>query len=918
MSDVRVRELPKAYEPAEVEHRLYDWWERSGFFHAEPGDPGEPYCIVIPLPNVTGSLHIGHALDHSVQDALIRRARMQGKNAMWQPGTDHAGIATQNVVERELAKEGISRHDLGRDEFVRRVWAWREQSGGTILRQMRRLGASCDWQREAFTLDEPRSRAVREVFCRLYEEGLIYRGYRLINWCPRCRTALSDIEVDHADEPTELVTVRYPPAGGDGGGIAVATTRPETMLGDTAVAVHPDDARYADLVGTTVVLPLLDREIPVIADEHVDPEFGTGAVKITPAHDPNDYEIGQRHGLEAIDVMNDDMTINERGGPYEGLDRFEARRRIMEDLQARGLVEHVEQIVHAVGVCSRCGTIVEPRLSDQWFVKVEPLVAAALDAVRAGRTRFVPERNAKPFLDWLENLRDWCISRQLWWGHRIPAWYDPEGNIGVYREDPWPEEVAARGLRQDPDVLDTWFSSALWPFSTLGWPEHTRQLDAWYPGAVLVTGYDINTFWVSRMLMMGLHFLHDVPFHVVCNHGLVRDRFGKKMSKSFGNVIDPLEFMDRYGADALRFALLRAAAPGQDVPLAEEWVEGARRFANKLWNAARFVLTKAPGAAEPAPHRPEPEALALEPEDRWILSRLEEARATADEAYDAYDLSRAARSIYHFVWDEFCDWYLELAKLRDDETVDTILTHVLDQALRLLHPIMPFVTEEIWRTLRGTGETIMKAAWPPPAPQRRDPLAEERMAVVQEAVTGLRRFRAEHRLAPSARLEVIAVIGDSGAATPPLGRGHGDERDALEAGVDGIACLAGVRRWSFADTPPATASGAGRAGTASGAGRARTASGAGHVVEGPVGKVVLSGAELFVPLAGLVDLDEERARLRRELDRATTERDRARRKLDTPGFVAKAPEAVVQAERDKLLEWEAALDKLAPQLEALR
>ena len=876
-----VTELPKAYDPAEVEGRVYDWWERRGLFRAEPDDPGEPFCVMLPLPNVTGSLHIGHALDHSVQDAIVRRARMLGRNTLWQPGTDHAGIATQNVVERELRKEGLSRHELGREAFVERVWAWREASGETILRQMRRLGASCDWRRSVFTLDDHYVRAVREVFVALYEQGLIYRGFRLVNWCPQDRSAISDIEVDHADEPGELAYVRYPGADGSQG-VVVATTRAETMLGDTAVAVHPDDERYAGLVGRTVVLPLLQRELPVVADDSVDPNFGTGAVKVTPAHDPNDYEIGQRHSLPAIDVMTDEARINANGGPYEGLDRIDARRRVKEDLAAAGLLVSVEQRVHSVGHCSRCNTIVEPRLSEQWFVAVQTLAAAAAEAVRDGRTTFVPERNAKPFLAWLDQLHDWCISRQLWWGHRIPAWYDADGGVHVLREDPTPEQVRALGLRQDPDVLDTWFSSQLWPFTTLGWPDDTPELATWYPTSVLVTGYDINTFWVSRMLMIGVHLLGEVPFHTVLNHGLVRDQYGKKMSKSFGNAIDPLELVDRYGADALRFALLRAAAPGQDVPLAEEWVEGARRFANKLWNAARFVLGQL-GDAVPADPAADLDTAGLAVEDRWILSRLEAARAVADAAYAAYDLAGAARALYAFTWDEFCDWYLELAKLRAGDTaVAAVLAHCLDTLLRLLHPLVPFVTEELWQALDGGGgqAALMTAPWPSAAPQRRDAAAEEQFAGVAEVVTALRRLRADHRLAPSARIDVLAVAEDERS------------RALLEAGVDGIRRLAGVEAWSFADPAHARA--------------AR-----------PAATVVVSGAELVVPLGGLVDVDEERRRLTRELQRAHAELRRARGKLADPGFVAKAPAAVVQAERDKAEEWQSAASTLAAELDGL-
>lgn len=870
------RELSKAYEPGQVETRLYRWWEDSGFFHADPADPGEPYAIAMPPPNVTGSLHLGHAM-YVVQDALLRRARMLGRNAVWLPGMDHAGIATQNVVEKELAQQGLSRYDLGREAFLERVWQWKQEYGGRILAQLRRLGFAADWEREAFTLDERRSRAVRQVFCDWYERGLIYRGYRLINWCPRCTTALSDIEVDHVDTVGELAHLRYPAADG-GAGVVVATTRAETMLGDTAVAVHPDDERYAHLVGTMLRLPLAEREIPVVADAYVDPDFGTGAVKITPAHDPNDYAMGQRHDLPAIDIMTETATISAAAGrPYEGLDRYEARRKVKEDLEALGLLVGVEERTSPVGHCSRCGTVVEPRLSDQWFVAVESLADKAIAAVRDGRTRIVPERNTKGFLDWLENLHDWTISRQLWWGHRIPAWYDTDGGIHVLREDPSPQEVAERGLVQDPDVLDTWFSSQLWPFTTLGWPERTPELDTWYPNAVLETGYDINTFWVSRMLMAGLDLLGDVPFRVVLNHGLVRDAHGKKMSKSFGNVIDPLDLIEQYGADALRFALLRAATPGVDIPIAEEWVEGARRFANKLWNAARFVLLNL-GGLTPAAGLPDDSQLRLE--DRWILSRLEAARAGADEAFAAYDFGKGARLLYHFVWDEYCDWYLELAKLRDDTAAKQVLAHVLDTALRMLHPLMPFVTEEIWRTLNGAADdgTLMRASWPQASGAARDREAEDRFAALQQTATALRRFRADHGLSPAAKLNVEAVAHDTTART------------LLEAGLEGIKQLSGVGQWTFAPAAPA---------------------------DEPVGKVSVDAAELFIPLIGLIDLDEERRRVRRELDKARSEAERARGKLANTGFVAKAPTEVVDAERAKLADWETASATLESQLAGL-
>ncbi|MEE8602792.1 valine--tRNA ligase [Euzebya tangerina] len=891
--------LHTSYEPGDFEQSLYAWWEESGHFHAEPDDEGEPFAIVIPPPNVTGSLHIGHALDNTFQDVLVRRARMQGKNAVWLPGTDHAGIAAQIVVERQLAAEGTSRRELGRDAFVDRVWEWKAESGGMMLRQLRRLGASCDWDREAFTMDESRSAAVRKTFCDLHEQGLIYRGLRLINWDPKTRTALSDIEVEHVDVTGTMTHMRYPAADG-GEGVIVATTRPETMLGDTAVAVHPDDERYADMIGTTVIVPFVNREIPIIADEHVDAEFGTGAVKVTPAHDPNDYLIGQRHDLEMIDVMTDDAAINANGGPYEGMDRFDARKQIQEDLKTEGLLIKIEAYEHSVGHSERSKVPIEPRLSDQWFVDVGPLAKQAIAAVSDGRTRFVPERNTRGFLEWLENLHDWCISRQLWWGHRIPAWYDADGGIHVFREDPTREQIEELGLtHQDPDVLDTWFSSQLWPLTTLGWPEQTPEYDTWFPTTTLVTGYDINTFWVSRMLMISLQLVDEVPFHTVLNHGLVRDATGKKMSKSFGNVIDPLDLIEEYGADALRFALLRAAPPGQDVPLAEEWVEGGKRFANKLWNVARLVVDRTrdearfpavrsgsppgglSGPAEAPGEAPTlPDGIELRLEDRWILSRLQVAQRQVDAGYDAGDLAPAARGMYHFIWDEFADWYLELAKLRTDEASAQVLVTVLDQALRLLHPIMPFVTETIWRTLHGlsdadTDVTLMRSAWPT-ALREVDPEAERDFQTLQEIVTELRKVRAQYNLAAKTTITVDAIA--SGRAA-----------QAIATGADGISRLAGVETLSMVEQAP----------------------------DGLVGKVLAAGAEFYVSLVGLVDPAEELARLRGELGEASGELRRAEGKLANESFVSRAPDHVVQAERDKISHWTEVADKLQTQIERL-
>jgi valyl-tRNA synthetase len=871
--------LPKAYDPAAVEPILYQDWDEAGLFHAEPDQPGEPYSIVIPPPNVTGSLHLGHALDNTIQDVLVRRARMQGRNAVWIPGTDHAGIATQNVVERLLASEGTSRHELGREAFLERVWRFREESGGTILRQLRELGASADWQREVFTFDEARSRAVREVFCSLYEQGLVYRGNRLINWCPRCSTALSDIEVEHHEIEGRLTRFLYPLADGSPGGIEVATTRPETMLGDTAIAVHPDDERYVELVGSEVRHPFQDRVIPVVADGYVDPSFGSGAVKITPAHDPNDYAIAQRHDLDLIDIFDSEArTTDVVGERFAGLDRFEARARVVDALDEAGLLIASEVYRHAVGHCSRCDTPVEPRLSLQWFVSMRPLAEKAAAAVRDGRTVFVPESSTKPFLDWLDNLHDWCISRQIWWGHRIPAWYGPHGEIRVSRED-----VTEHGWVQDEDVLDTWFSSQLWPFSVFGWPERTPELETWFPTSTLVTGYDINTFWVSRMLMISLWFNDDVPFRVVHNHGLVRDEHGKKMSKSFGNVIDPLELIHEYGADATRLALLRSAAPGTDVPIAREWVEGTKRFANKLWNAGRFALSNLEGV------RPGtvPDAAELTLEDRWILSRLEHAHAEADRGYDGYDWPVVARALYRFAWDELADWYLEALKVRmygDDPDATAIarrvLAVVLDRLLRLLHPLMPFVTEALWRPLTGAAggtDSLMVAPWPAPDPTRIDEDAERRFGVIQGLVTELNRFRSLNGIAPSARFELEV---------------RSPERALLEQHVELVTSLARVDV-VFVDEL-----------------KERPGSSA----------VVFPDGEARVDLSGLIDVDGEIARLDKELARVEGELTRIEGKLANEGFVTRAPDEVVQRERarrDELDRARAQLHERKGALEAL-
>jgi valyl-tRNA synthetase len=894
-----VTELPKAYDPAATEPDLYEDWVGAGLFHAEPDDDGEPFSIVIPPPNVTGSLHVGHALDNTIQDVIIRRERMRGKNAVWIPGMDHAGIATQNVVEKLLAAEGTDRHELGREAFLERVWAFKEEAGGAILRQLRTLGCSADWDREVFTFDEPRSRAVREVFVSLHEQGLIYRGNRLINWCPRCNTALSDIEVDHEDTTGELARFRYPlaPAADDaesgvvGGAeaepsthdaeyIEVATTRAETMLGDTAIAVHPDDDRYTHLVGREVRHPFQDRTFPIVADDYVDPEFGSGAVKITPAHDPNDHAIALRHGLDIMDIMDDHAVLTEVvGDRFAGLDRFAARTAVKAALDELGLLLGVDAHEHAVGQCSRCGTVVEPRLSDQWFVAVRPLADKAAQAVREGRTVFVPESRAKPFLEWLENLHDWCISRQIWWGHRIPAWYGPDGQIRVSRED-----IDEEGWVQDEDVLDTWFSSQLWPFSVLGWEEpgsETPELATWFPTSTLVTGYDINTFWVSRMLMISLWFMDEVPFRVVHNHGLVRDEHGKKMSKSFGNSIDALDLLDKYGADATRLALLRSASPGTDVPLAEEWVEGTKRFANKLWNVGAFALARLEGT-RPG-DQPDPSSLMLE--DRWILSRLEAVHTAVDEAFEAYDWAIVCRTLYHFVWDELADWYVEAVKVRlygDDEaaaaTARQVLANVADRVLKLLHPVMPFVTEALWRALTGASggpESLMVAAWPDPTPAAADDGAEGQFAVLQDLVTEVRKFRSQNNIAPSARFELTAATS---------------ERALLESQADLVASLAGLEGIVVVDELED------RPGTST---------------------IVFAAGQAQVELAGLIDVEAELERLRKELAKTEADLQRVESKLANASFVDRAPAEVVDRERAKGDEQRGTIEQLRERIEAL-
>jgi valyl-tRNA synthetase len=895
-------ELPPQYAPAEVEGPRYERWEKAGYFTADANSDAPAYCIVIPPPNVTGSLHIGHALDHTLIDALIRRRRMQGYNTLWLPGMDHAGIATQNVVERELAKEGLSRHDLGREAFVERVWQWKAESGGKILGQMRRLGDSVDWTRERFTMDEGLSRAVQTIFKQLFDDGLIYRAERIINWCPRCLTALSDIEVDHTDDDGELVSIRY----GDGDdSIVVATTRAETMLGDTAVAVHPDDPRYTRLVGKTVELPLTGRRIPIIADEHVDPSFGTGAVKVTPAHDPNDFEIGRRHDLPSITVLDEHGVVTAHG-PFQGLDRFEARPAVVRALREQGrIVAEKRPYVHAVGHCSRCSTTVEPRQSLQWFVRVGPLAKAAGDAVRDGRVRLhPPEMNARYF-GWVDDMHDWCISRQLWWGHRIPVFYGPDGEVVCVG----PDEQAPEGFRQDPDVLDTWFSSALWPFSTLGWPEDTADLRTFYPNSVLVTGYDILFFWVVRMMMFGLYAMRDkppadaVPFRVVALHGLVRDQFGKKMSKSRGNTVDPLNWVDRFGADATRFTLARGANPGGDIAISEDWAAGSRNFVNKLWNAVRFALlngahipatapvtappvtaaapataatpvTAAPATvATPAPP-PHESDISYSVPDRWILSRLSTVIAEVDRQFEDFEFGKICDALYHFAWDEVCDWYLELAKVpltSDDadaaETTRQVLGFVLDQLLRLLHPVMPFVTEELWTALTGE-DSVMVAPWS--AYSFTDRTAEAEISSVMRLVTEIRRFRSDQGLRPSQRV-AARLAGIEGT---PLAGHEGRIRSLLRL------------------NPP---------------GEDFTAS----------ASIEVEGITAELDVAGVIDVAAERRRMEKDLAAARAEAEQATRKLGNAEFTAKAPAAVVAKTRQRLEAAEADIARIEQRLASI-
>jgi valyl-tRNA synthetase len=863
--------LPTAFVPAEVERTLYERWVERGYFEADEKSDKPPFCIVIPPPNVTGSLHLGHAFEHTLIDALVRRRRMQGYEALWMPGMDHAGIATQNVVERELSKQGLSRHDLGREAFVEKVWEWKAESGGVILGQMRRLGDGVAWSRERFTMDEGLSRAVQEIFKRLYDDGLVYRAERIINWCVRCHTALSDIEVEHSEDEGELVSIRY----GDPrtSQVVVTTTRAETMLGDTAVAVHPDDERYAHLVGTEVELPLTGRRIPIVADSHVDPAFGSGMVKVTPGHDPNDFEIGQRHRLPSLMVLDEQGRITAHG-PFLGLDRFEARPAVVAALREEGrIVAEKRPYLHSVGHCSRCQTVIEPRLSLQWWVRVGPLAKAAGDAVRDERVVIHPDDMEPRWFSWVDDMHDWCVSRQLWWGHRIPVWYGPQGEVVCVGPDDDPP--SGEGWTQDGDVLDTWFSSGLWPFSTLGWPDDTPALAKFYPNQVLVTGYDILFFWVARMMMFGLYAHRDrtpddaVPFRIIALHGMVRDERGKKMSKSFGNAVDPIEWLDAYGADAVRFTLARGANPGTDVPVGEDWVQASRNFCNKLWNATRFALLNGARVA------PLPPSSDLSAPDRWILSRLHATVAAVDAYYEDFQFAKASEALFHFAWDEFCDWYVELAKtplaVGGDaaERARLVLGNVIDVLLRLLHPLTPFVTETLWTALTGQ-ETVVTAQWPVAEPAWADPDAEAAVGEVQRLVTEVRRFRNDQGLKPRRRVAA-----------------------RITAGADGAVALheVEIRSLTWLDRP--------------GDGFAPTAS------------LHVGAVRIDIDTSDAIDIGAERRRLDKDLAAARKELAQAATKLDNEQFLAKAPEAVIARIRDRRVAAEADIARLEGQLAAL-
>ena len=868
------KQLDKVYDPKQVEDKTYRFWQDGGYFHAEPNPDKKPYTIVIPPPNITGRLHMGHALDETLQDILIRWRRMQGYEALWLPGTDHASIATEAKIVEAMRQEGVTKEQLGREGFLERAWAWKREYGGHILDQLKKLGSSCDWQRERFTLDEGCSRAVREVFVRFFEQGLIYRGERIVNWCPHCLSTISDIEVEYEEKDGFFWHINYPIVGTDDV-LEIATTRPETLLGDTAVAVHPDDERYKHLIGKMVLLPIVNKQIPIVADEYVEMDFGTGVVKITPAHDPNDFEVGLRHGLPIVNVMNDDATINENGGKYKGLTREECRRQIVKDLEDGGFLKAVEPYKHNVGSCYRCGSVIEPRVSKQWFVKMEPLAKPAVEAVRSGRTRFIPERFDKIYFNWMENIKDWCISRQLWWGHRIPAWYCTGcGEMIVSRETPQTcPKCGSHRLEQDPDTLDTWFSSALWPFSTLGWPDDTPELRYFYPTDTLVTGYDIIFFWVARMIFSGLAHMDEVPFKTVLIHGLVRDAQGRKMSKSLGNGIDPLEIIDRYGADALRFTLATGNSPGNDMRFSDEKVNASRNFANKIWNASRFILMNLSDDVEPGL----PETLNIE--DKWVLSKYRTLVREVTDNLEKFELGLAVQKLYDFIWDILCDWYIELCKSRlqaggeTSEAAQRVLVYVMTGTLKLLHPFMPFITEEIWQALPHDGESIMVAPWPQADAALDFSADESDFEMIMQVIRAIRARRGEMNVPPSKKTRLFIMTA---------------HKAVFEQGRPFFARLAFASDVELGDSFDA---------------------------DGSV-QVVTDAARVFIPMDELVDREKELARLGRE--KAACEKDIAAlsSKLDNPGFVAKAPAQVVDGERAKLAKARERLAKIEESIAA--
>jgi len=879
--------LNKSYNPHPIEQKWYKYWEDNGFFYAKTDSCAPPYSIVIPPPNVTGSLHMGHALNNTLQDILVRFHRMEGKNVLWVPGTDHAGIATQYVVEKELAKEKKTRDSLGREKFIERVWQWKKEHGGIIIEQLKRLGASCDWSRERFTMDEGLSKAVREVFVRLYEEGLIYRGDYIINWCPRCHTALSDLEVEHKETEGRLYFIQYPLTE-KGKAIVVATTRPETMLGDTAVAVHPSDERYKGFIGKKVYLPLTKRVIPIIGDEYVDKEFGTGALKITPAHDPNDFEVACRHNLPVLKVMDEAGRMNQEAGAYAGLDRFHCREKVVEDLISLNFLKKIEPYIHNIGHCYRCNTIIEPFLSKQWFVKTTTLAKPAIAAVQEGKTRIIPPVWEKTYFEWMENIRDWCISRQIWWGHRIPAWYCGDcGEITVCREDPKGcKTCGSQNLKQEEDVLDTWFSSALWPFSTLGWPEKTKELEMFYPTSVLVTGFDILFFWVARMIMMGIKFMGEVPFRDVYIHALVRDAKGQKMSKSLGNVIDPLVMIEKYGTDAFRFTLAALAAQGRDIRLSEEIIEGYRHFANKIWNAARFVLLNLRDY-----HPEEEQAVCYSLIDQWILSRAHQIIKLVREALFEYRFNEAAGALYQFIWHEFCDWYVEFSKQElshpdpDDparKATQKVLIEVLNIILKLLHPFMPFITEEIWQKLPGNKGSIMVSSFPRENSQLINPKVEEQVEIIKQVIYNIRNIRGEMRISPSLKIEALLFCDEED--TKQLIKKHSHYLIAL-ASLKNLTFLTAKKR------PRASAT------------------------------AVVNKIEIFIPLEGLIDFTEEEKRIKKEMVKLEKDLALIQKKLSNEDFLTKAPPQVIKKEEENyqiLLEKKKKLDESIIRLQEIR